>query len=110
MNEDIRYCDGALQVEGVGLADIAVEVGTPFHAYSTAGIRRQFGAFQAAFADLEALICFALKASGNQAVLTLLAQAGAGAHVVSEGESRRALAVGIAPEKIVFSGGGKSAG
>ncbi len=109
MNEDIRYCDGALQVEGVNLADIAARVGTPFYAYSAAAIQRRYKAFHDAFADLDALICFALKANGNQAVLTLLAQAGAGADVVSEGELRRALAAGIAPEKIVFSGVGKSA-
>lgn len=109
MNEDIRNCDGALRVEGVGFGAVAAEVGAPFYAYSSAGIRRQFGAFQAGFADLDALICFALKANGNQAVLTLLAQNGARADVVSEGELRRALAAGIAPDKIVFSGVGKSA-
>ncbi|AXX97685.1 diaminopimelate decarboxylase [Profundibacter amoris] len=110
MSADIRYVNGALQVEGVALADIATQVGTPFYAYSAATIQRRFAAFHAALADLDALICFALKANGNQAVLSLLAQAGAGAEVVSEGELRRALAAGIAPEKIVFSGVGKSAG
>ncbi len=109
MSRDIRYIDGALHVEDVCLADIAADVGTPFYAYSAATIQRRFSAFSAAFADLGALICFALKANGNQAVLALLAQAGAGADVVSEGELRRALAAGIPPEKIVFSGVGKSA-
>ncbi len=109
MSRDIRYIDGALHVEDVRLADIAADVGTPFYAYSAATVQRRFSAFRAAFADLGALICFALKANGNQAVLALLAQAGAGADVVSEGELCRALAAGIAPEKIVFSGVGKSA-
>jgi len=110
MNGKITWSDGVLHVEDVSVARVAAEVGTPFYAYSATAIRDRFTQFNDAFADLGAITCFALKANGNQAVLTLLAQAGAGADVVSEGELRRALAAGIPPKKIVFSGVGKSAG
>ncbi|MEJ6785083.1 diaminopimelate decarboxylase [Aminobacter sp. Piv2-1] len=103
------YRDGVLHAEDVALTDIAAAVGTPFYCYSTATLTRHFKVFTAAFADLDALVCYALKANSNQAVLKTLAKLGAGADVVSEGEMRRALAAGIPANKILFSGVGKTA-
>ncbi|MDH4987922.1 diaminopimelate decarboxylase [Aminobacter anthyllidis] len=103
------YRDGVLHAEDVALTDIAAAVGTPFYCYSTATLTRHFQVFSKAFADLDALVCYALKANSNQAVLTTLARLGAGADTVSEGEMRRALAAGIPAGKIVFSGVGKTA-
>ncbi|MBN9046487.1 MAG: diaminopimelate decarboxylase [Rhizobiales bacterium] len=104
-----EYRDGVLHAEKVSLPDIASAVGTPFYVYSRATIERHFRVFTEAFADMETLVAYALKANSNQAVLTVLAKLGAGADTVSEGEIRRALAAGIPPEKIVFSGVGKTA-
>ncbi len=104
-----KYRDSILHAEDVALTDIAAAVGTPFYCYSTATLTRHFQAFSKAFADLDALICYALKANSNQAVLKTLAKLGAGADTVSEGEMRRALAACIPAEKIVFSGVGKTA-
>jgi diaminopimelate decarboxylase len=104
-----NYRDGLLYAEDVPVPAIADEVGTPFYCYSTATLTRHFKVFSQAFAGLETLVCYALKANSNQAVLKILANLGAGADVVSEGELRRALAAGIPPEKIVFSGVGKTA-
>jgi len=87
---------------------LAQAVGTPFYVYSAAALRHQFQAFQTAFKGMKTLTAYALKANSNQAVLTLLAREGAGADVVSEGELRRALAAGIVPQKIVYSGVGKT--
>ncbi|PSH69177.1 diaminopimelate decarboxylase [Phyllobacterium brassicacearum] len=101
------YRDGVLHAEGVSIPDIAKVVGTPFYCYSTATIERHFKVFSAAFAEMDALVCYALKANSNQAVLKTLARLGSGADVVSEGELRRALAAGIPASKIVFSGVGK---
>ena len=84
-------------------------VGTPFYCYSTATLTRHYNVFSQAFAGLDALVCYAMKANSNQAVLQSLAKLGAGADVVSEGEMRRALAAGIPAEKILFSGVGKTA-
>ncbi|QOF70005.1 diaminopimelate decarboxylase [Aminobacter sp. SR38] len=103
------YRDGVLHAEDVALTDIAAAVGTPFYCYSTATLTRHFQVFSKAFADLDALVCYALKANSNQAVLKTLARLGAGADTVSEGEMRRALAAGIPAGKIVFSGVGKTA-
>jgi len=103
------YRNGVLHAEDVSLLDIAAEVGTPFYCYSTATLERHYTVFVNAFADMDALVCYAMKANSNQAVLTTLAKLGAGADVVSEGELRRALAAGIPAEKIVFSGVGKTA-
>jgi diaminopimelate decarboxylase len=102
------YRDGALHAEDVPLAEIAREVGTPFYCYSSATIERHFEVFRAAFADRPALICYAMKANSNQAVLTTLARLGAGMDVVSEGELRRARAAGVPANKIIFSGVGKT--
>ena len=101
------YRDGVLHAEDVSIPDIARMVGTPFYCYSTATIERHFKVFSAAFAEMDALVCYALKANSNQAVLKTLARLGSGADVVSEGELRRALAAGIPASKIVFSGVGK---
>jgi len=103
------YREGVLHAEDVAIPDIAAEVGTPFYCYSTATLTRHFRVFREAFAGLDALVCYAMKANSNQAVLKTLARLGAGADVVSEGELRRALAAGIPASKILFSGVGKTA-
>ncbi|MGN6551706.1 MAG: diaminopimelate decarboxylase [Pararhizobium sp.] len=103
------YRDGVLFAEEVPVPEIARAVGTPFYCYSTATLTRHYTVFADAFADIDALVCYAMKANSNQAVLKTLARLGAGADVVSEGELRRALAAGIPPEKIMFSGVGKTA-
>ena len=103
------YRDGVLHAEDVAIPDIAAQVGTPFYCYSTATLTRHYRVFVQAFAGLDALVCYAMKANSNQAVLRTLARLGAGADVVSEGELRRALAAGIPAGKILFSGVGKTA-
>ena len=100
--------NGVLHAEDVDLERIAAEVGTPFYCYSSATLARHYRVFASALAGLDTLICFAVKANSNQAVLTLLAREGAGMDVVSEGELRRARAAGVPGEKITFSGVGKS--
>ncbi|UIJ72407.1 diaminopimelate decarboxylase [Aurantimonas sp. HBX-1] len=100
--------DGALHAEGVPVERIAHDVGTPFYCYSSATLTRHYEVFSRAFADIDALVCYAMKANSNQAVLATLARLGAGADVVSGGELLRALRAGIAPEKIMFSGVGKT--
>src|SRR5579863_3304639 len=103
------YRDGVLHAEAVDLVDLAAAVGTPFYCYSTATIERHYQVFTHAFADVSALVCYAMKANSNQAVIKTLARLGAGADVVSEGELKRARAAGIPPHKIMFSGVGKTA-
>jgi diaminopimelate decarboxylase len=103
------YRDGVLHAEDVPLPLIAEAVGTPFYCYSTATLERHYRVFAEAFGDIDALVCYAMKANSNQAVLRTLAELGSGADVVSEGELRRALAAGIPAEKILFSGVGKTA-
>jgi diaminopimelate decarboxylase len=103
------YRDGVLHAEAVNLASLAQAVGTPFYCYSTATLQRHYRVFAEAFADVPSLICYSLKANSNQAVIATLARLGAGADVVSEGELKRARAAGVVPEKIIFSGIGKSA-
>ncbi|HWL03315.1 MAG TPA: diaminopimelate decarboxylase [Xanthobacteraceae bacterium] len=103
------YRGGVLHAEQVDLATVAEAVGTPFYCYSTATLERHYKVFAAAFADVPALVCYAMKANSNQAVLATLARLGAGADVVSGGELKRARAAGIPPEKIMFSGVGKTA-
>jgi diaminopimelate decarboxylase len=103
------YRNGVLHAEAVNLIDLAAAVGTPFYCYSSATLTRHYQVFAAAFADVDALICYAMKANSNQAVIKTLARLGAGADVVSEGELRRARAAGIAADKIMFSGIGKTA-
>ncbi|HEU5275619.1 MAG TPA: diaminopimelate decarboxylase [Xanthobacteraceae bacterium] len=103
------YRDGVLHAEGVDLAGLAEAVGTPFYCYSTATIERHYKVFAGAFADVRALVCYALKANSNQAVVATLARLGAGADVVSRGELERARKAGVPPERIMFSGIGKTA-
>ncbi len=103
------YCDGALHAEGVDLVQLADAVGTPFYCYSTATLERHYRVFADAFADVDSLICYAMKANSNQAVIKTLARLGAGADVVSGGELWRARAAGVPPGKIMFSGVGKTA-
>lgn len=103
------YRDGVLHAEEVAIPAIAAAVGTPFYCYSTATLTRHFNVFSKAFAGLDTMVCYALKANSNQAVLRTLARLGAGADVVSEGELRRALAAGIPASRIMFSGVGKTA-
>ena len=102
------YRQGLLHAEDVNLADLAAAVGTPFYCYSTATLERHYRVFADAFADLDVEVCYSVKANSNLGVLATLARAGAGMDVVSEGEIRRVLAVGVAPEKIAFSGVGKT--
>jgi diaminopimelate decarboxylase len=102
------YRNGVLHAEAVNLIELADAVGTPFYCYSTATLERHYRVFSEAFAGEKALVCYALKANSNQSVLRTLARLGAGADVVSGGELKRALAAGIPPEKIVFSGVGKT--
>jgi diaminopimelate decarboxylase len=103
------YRNGVLHAEAVNLVDLAQAVGTPFYCYSTATLRRHYEVFAGAFADVKALVCYAMKANSNQAVIKTLADLGAGADVVSGGELKRARAAGIPPHKIMFSGIGKTA-
>src|SRR5271166_279195 len=102
------YRGGVLFAEDVALPEIAQAVGTPFYCYSTATIERHFEVFRAAFASQDALVCYAMKANSNQAVIATLARLGAGMDVVSEGELRRARAAGVPGNRIIFSGVGKT--
>jgi len=104
------YRHGVLHAENVPLDRIAEEVGTPFYCYSTATLERHFQVFSAAFKDLNATVCYAMKANSNIALVKTLARLGAGADVVSEGELRLALAAGVPAGRIVYSGVGKTAG
>ena len=103
------YRNGVLHAEAVNLVDLARAVATPFYCYSTATLTRHYEVFVDAFTDVSALICYAMKANSNQAVVKTLADLGAGADVVSEGELKRARSAGIVPDKIMFSGIGKTA-
>lgn len=103
-----QYRDGVLHAEAVNLTALADQVGTPFYCYSTATLERHYRVFAEAFAGVSTLVCYAMKANSNQSVLKTLAKLGAGADVVSGGELKRARAAGIPPEKIVFSGIGKT--
>src|SRR6202046_1440289 len=103
------YRSGVLHAEGVDLTTLADAVGTPFYCYSSATIERHYKVVAGAFADVDALVCYAMKANSNQAVIATLAKLGAGADVVSGGELLRARAAGVPPDKIMFSGVGKTA-
>jgi diaminopimelate decarboxylase len=102
------YRNGVMYAEAVNLVDLARAVGTPFYCYSTATLERHYRVFTEAFADIPALVCYALKANSNQAVIKTFARLGAGADVVSAGELKRARAAGVPPGKIMFSGVGKT--
>ena len=103
------YRNGALHAEDVPVAEIAAAVGTPFYVYSTATLLRHFNLFNEALSGLDHMVCYAMKAASNQAILKTLAEVGAGMDVVSGGEYRRAKAAGVPGERIVFSGVGKTA-
>lgn len=102
------YRDGLLHAEDVAIQDIAAQVGTPFYVYSTATLIRHFKLFDEALDGLDHLVCFAMKAASNQAILKTLGNLGAGMDVVSGGEYLRARAAGVPSERIVFSGVGKT--
>jgi diaminopimelate decarboxylase len=103
------YRDGVLHAEDVNLKQLSEEIGTPFYCYSTATLERHFKVMAEAFAGTDHMICYAMKANSNQAVIRTMAALGAGMDVVSEGELRRALAAGVPARKVVFSGIGKTA-
>lgn len=100
--------DGRLHAEDVDLTALARSVGTPFYCYSSATLERHYRVFTEAFAGRDVLLCYALKANSNQAVISTLARLGAGADIVSGGELKRAVAAGVPAQKIVFSGVGKT--
>jgi diaminopimelate decarboxylase len=104
-----HYRSGVLHAEAVDLTALADAVGTPFYCYASATIKRHYKVFAGAFADVDALVCYAMKANSNQAVIATLAKLGAGADVVSEGEMLRARMAGVPADKIMFSGVGKTA-
>ena len=103
------YQNGVLYAEDVPIPEIAASVGTPFYVYSTATLTRHYRLFDEALSGMDHLVCYAMKANSNQAVLRLMASLGAGVDVVSGGEYRRAKAAGFPGERIVFSGVGKTA-
>ena len=109
MSDIFPYLRGELHAEDVPVSRIAAAVSTPFYLYSTAGFTALYRRFAEALAPETPLICYAVKANSNLAVLRHFAGLGAGADVVSEGELRRALAAGVPPERIIFSGVGKTA-
>ena len=102
------YRDGHYFAEDVPLRDIADACGTPFYCYSRAAVEAHYDAYVEALKEFDALICYAVKANSHQAIIHLLADRGAGADVVSEGELRRAPAAGVPAAKIVYSGVAKT--
>jgi diaminopimelate decarboxylase len=109
VSDFFSYRRGELLAERVPVARIAAAVDTPFYLYSVAAFTAQYRQFADAFLPDQPLICYAVKANSNLAVLRIFARLGAGADVVSEGELRRALAAGVPPQRIIFSGVGKTA-
>ena len=110
--DHFEYRDATLYAEDVKISDIAAQVGTPFYCYSSATLRHHYHILADAMAQAglpDTLICFSVKANSNIAVIGTLAQLGAGADIVSQGELTRALKAGVPAEKIVFSGVGKTA-
>ena len=106
--DHFNYVDGWLHAEDVPLTRIAEAVGTPVYVYSAATLTRHFNLFRQALAWTEHLVCFAVKSNSNIAVLKLLGDLGAGMDIVSAGEYARARAAGVPPQRIVFSGVGKT--
>ncbi|ERL98695.1 diaminopimelate decarboxylase [Rhodobacteraceae bacterium HIMB11] len=102
------YKNGVLHAEDVAIPDIVASVGAPFYVYSTATLTRHFKLFDDALVGMDHLVCYAMKAASNQAILQTLAKLGAGMDVVSGGEYARARAAGVPGERIVFSGVGKT--
>ncbi len=108
MQGAFEYRDGVLFCEGVDLTEVAGRAGTPCYVYSAGALRRAYRVFEEGLAGAPHLVCFAVKANGNLAVLRLLAEAGAGFDIVSGGELFRVLRAGADPSKVVFSGVGKT--
>ena len=106
--DDFYYEGGGLRCEGVALDEIAREAGTPTYVYSHAAIARAYTELDEAFSGLDHLVCYAVKANGNLAVLRALASLGAGADIVSGGELYRTMRAGFDPKKVVFAGVGKT--
>ncbi len=106
--DHFTYKNGVLCAEDVPLPEIAADVGTPVYVYSQATLTRHVALFASALEGLPHLLCYAMKANSNQAILRLMASLGTGVDVVSEGEYRRAVAAGFPGERIVFSGVGKT--
>jgi len=104
-----QYRDGVLHCEQVDLSEIAQRAGTPCYVYSRAGILERFRAYDEGLGEIPHLVCYAVKANSNLAVLALLAQAGAGFDIVSGGELYRVLQAGALASRVVFSGVGKTA-
>lgn len=102
------YRNGVMHAEDVALDRLAEEIRTPFYCYATATLERHYRVFSEAFAGLDTLVCYAMKANSNQAVIKTLARLGAGMDVVSGGELKRAIAAGVPGERIMFSGVGKT--
>ncbi|MFL5336293.1 MAG: diaminopimelate decarboxylase, partial [Geminicoccaceae bacterium] len=99
-----RYLNGTLHADAVPLESIAAAVGTPCYAYSASAMRARAGAFRDAFAAERALLCYAVKANSNLAIIRLFAGEGLGADTVSGGEIARALKAGVPPQRIVYAG------
>ena len=108
MNDAFRYENGALMVEQVALATIAKAVGTPAYVYSSSHMRAQLRALTTAFAGQRMIVCYAIKANSNIAVVRTLANEGAGAEIVSGGELEKALKAGVPADMIMFAGVAKS--
>lgn len=106
--EHYRYQRGEFFIEGTAVADVAKKVGTPFYAYTRAGIEGALRSYENAFASVPHLICYSLKANSNLSIARLLSRQGGGVDIVSGGELRRALIAGFPPEHIIFSGVGKT--
>ena len=104
-----EYRDGEMHAEGVALAAIARQVGTPFYCYSAGALRAAWQEFADGMKGINASVCYAMKANSNLAVIRLFGDLGAGADIVSEGEMKRALAAGIPASRIIYSGVGKKA-
>lgn len=102
------YLNGQLCIEGLSLTEIAKEISTPFYCYSQSTIEKAYHEYISNLTEIDATVCYAVKANSNQAIIKTLSTLGSGADVVSEGELRRALAAGIPPDKIVFSGVAKT--
>ena len=102
------YHNGILHAEKVPIPDIAAKVGTPFYVYSTATLERHFRLFEDALKGFDHLVCYAMKAASNQAIIKTLAALGAGMDVVSGGEYQRAIDAGVPTQRIIFSGVGKT--
>ena len=103
-----HHVNGVLHAEDVDLARLAGQIGTPFYCYSSATLERHYRVFKDSMRGLDTLVCYAIKANSNQAVIKTLGDLGAGMDVVSEGELRRALAAGVAADRIIFAGVGKT--